>query len=93
MVEAVEHTPEWRASFLAAVDALEPIRDVYRLAGAYDFLLRIVVADMPAFDRFYEHLTGMVRLRGVNSLFALESVCATSASSKPRPSMPPSGPL
>ena len=78
MVEAVEHTPEWRAGFLAAVDALEPVCDVYRLAGGYDFLLRVMVADMSSFDRFYEQLTAMVRLRGVSSLFALETVRATS---------------
>lgn len=74
MVEAVEHTAEWRAGFLAAVDTLEPVRDVYRLAGNYDFLLRVVVPDMPAFDRFYEDLTATVRLRSVNSTFALERV-------------------
>lgn len=77
MVEAVEHTAEWRAGFLAAVDALEPVRDVYRLAGNYDFLLRVVVPDMPAFDRFYEDLTATVRLRSVNSTFALERVKAS----------------
>lgn len=74
MVEAVEHTAEWRASFLAAVEKLEPIRDVYRLAGNYDFLLRVVVADMAAFDRLYEDLTASIRLRSVNSVFALERV-------------------
>jgi Lrp/AsnC family transcriptional regulator len=79
MVEAVEHTAEWRASFLTAVEALEPVRDVYRLAGNYDFLLRVVVPDMPAFDRFYEDLTNTVRLRGVNSTFALERVKASTS--------------
>lgn len=72
MVEAVEHTVEWRASFLAAVERLEAVRDVYRLAGNYDFLLRVIVAGMAAFDRFYEELTANVRLRSVNSIFALE---------------------
>lgn len=79
MVEAVEHTADWRASFLAAVEALEPVRDVYRLAGAYDFLLRVVVPDMASFDRFYESLTATVRLRSVNSVFALEAVRTTTS--------------
>ncbi len=79
MVEAVEHTADWRASFLAAVEALKPVRDVYRLAGAYDFLLRVVVPDMASFDRFYESLTATVRLRSVNSVFALEAVRTTTS--------------
>jgi len=79
MVEAVEHTAEWRTSFLAAVESLEPVRDIYRLAGNYDYLLRVVVADMAAFDRFYEDLTASIRLRSVNSAFALEAVRTTTA--------------
>ena len=79
MVEAAEHTAEWRARFLAAVDALAPVRDVYRLAGNHDFLLRVVVADMAAFDRFYVALTAAVRLRSVNSVFALEAVRTTTS--------------
>lgn len=72
MIEAVEHTAEWRTDFLSAVENLEPIRDVYRLAGNFDFMLRVVVADMAAFDRLYEELTSRIRLRSVNSVFALE---------------------
>lgn len=79
MVEALEHTAEWRAGFLAAVENLEAVRDVYRLAGNHDFLLRVVVADMAAFDRFYEELTAAVRLRSVNSVFALEAVRTTTS--------------
>ncbi|RBO55045.1 transcriptional regulator [Rhodovulum sp. BSW8] len=79
LVEAVEHTPDWRAGFLAVIERLEAVRDVYRLAGTYDFLLRVVVADMPAFDRFYEELTAGVRLRSVNSIFALECLRAETA--------------
>lgn len=79
MVEAVEHTADWRADFLAVVDSLEPVRDVYRLAGSHDFMLRVVVADMPAFEDFYEALTSRIRLRSVSSVFALEQVKASTA--------------
>ncbi len=79
MVEAVEHTAEWRSGFLAVIEALEPVRDIYRLAGAHDFMLRVVVPDMASFDRFYEDLTTAVRLRSVNSAFALEQVRASTA--------------
>jgi Lrp/AsnC family transcriptional regulator len=78
MVEAVEHTADWRASFLSIVETLEPVRDTYRLAGTHDFMLR-VVTDMSAFDAFYESLTSRIRLRSVNSVFALEQVKASTA--------------
>lgn len=79
MIEAFEHTVEWRTDFLAVVEKIEPIRDVYRLAGSYDFMLRVVVADMPAFDRVYAELAASIRLRGVNSVFALERVKVSTA--------------
>lgn len=79
MVETVEHTAESRTDFLAAIESLEAVRDVYRLAGSHDFLLRVVVADMAAFDRLYGELTSRVRLRSVNSIFALERVRASTA--------------
>ncbi|MGX0879664.1 Lrp/AsnC family transcriptional regulator [Roseovarius sp. MBR-154] len=79
MVEAVEHTADWRASFLSIVETLEPVRDTYRLAGTHDFMLRVVVTDMSAFDAFYESLTSRIRLRSVNSVFALEQVKASTA--------------
>ncbi|GGG65279.1 AsnC family transcriptional regulator [Salipiger pallidus] len=71
-LEAAEHSAAWRSAFLIAVDEIEAIRDVYRMAGSYDYLLRVVVPDMPAFDRFYEALTSAVTLRKVESVFALE---------------------
>ncbi|NKX45930.1 Lrp/AsnC family transcriptional regulator [Roseicyclus persicicus] len=78
-VEAPEHTAEWRAGFLAAIDALPPVRDVYRVAGDHDFLLRVVVPDLAAYDRFHAALTGAVRLRSVKATFALERVRASTA--------------
>ncbi|MCE8472044.1 Lrp/AsnC family transcriptional regulator, partial [Rhodovulum sulfidophilum] len=57
MIEALEHTSDWRESFLETVERFEEVRDLYRLAGRYDFLLRVVVRDMADFDRFYADLT------------------------------------
>jgi Lrp/AsnC family transcriptional regulator len=74
MIEATEHTTEWRAGFLAAVEKLNAVSDVYRTAGQYDFFLRVMVADMSAFDRFYESLTAQIKLRSVNTVFAMDRV-------------------
>ena len=74
LVEAPEPGPEWRQAFLALVEGMAPVRDIYRLAGPADFLLRVLVADMAAFDRFHTALTAGIPLRGVTALFALERV-------------------
>ncbi|MDG3040483.1 Lrp/AsnC family transcriptional regulator [Roseicyclus marinus] len=87
MVEALDHTADWRASFLAIVETLGPVRDIYRLAGTHDFMLRVVVPDMSAFDAFYDTLTSRIRLRSVNSLFALEKVRTSTALPLPKTSL------
>lgn len=78
-IESAEHTAEWRAGFLAVVGAFDAVLDIYRMAGSYNYLLRVVVPDMAAFDRFHEQLTTQVRLRSVNPCFALERIKVSSA--------------
>ncbi|MBL3574506.1 Lrp/AsnC family transcriptional regulator [Rhodovulum sulfidophilum] len=79
MIEALDHTADWRESFIEVVERFEEVRDLYRLAGRYDFLLRVVVRDMADFDRFYADLTAGVRLRSVDSFFALERMKVSTA--------------
>ena len=44
-----------------------------------DYLLRVVVADMPAYDAFYKRLTATIALRNVTSRFAMERIKSTTA--------------
>jgi Lrp/AsnC family transcriptional regulator len=77
-VEAPDHSSEWRLAFSDAVAAIPEIVEVFRMAGEMDYLLRIVVADMAAFDALYRRLTDAVPLKNVTSHFAMERVKATS---------------
>ena len=79
-VETGDHSAEWIARFAAAVDSLPEIVECWRLGGDVDYLLRVVVADMTAFDGFYRRLTAQVpSLRKVTSRFAMERVKSTTA--------------
>ncbi len=73
-VEAMDHTPAWRDKFLAAVERFPEIIEVQRLGGQSDYMLRIVVADMPSYDIVYQRLTETVALKGVRSRFVMEVV-------------------
>ncbi|SIS90156.1 Lrp/AsnC family transcriptional regulator [Phaeovulum vinaykumarii] len=74
LLEAADQSPEWRQDFLAAMDGFEAVCEVHRLAGCHDYLLRGIVPDMAAYERFNDQLTARVRLRRVNLLFALEKL-------------------
>lgn len=73
-IEAMDHTPAWRDKFLAAVEGFPEIIEVQRLGGQSDYMLRIVVADMPSYDIVYQRLTETIALKGVRSRFVMEVV-------------------
>ncbi|MDQ0505848.1 Lrp/AsnC family transcriptional regulator [Xanthobacter agilis] len=78
-VEAPDHTTEWRESFMRVVAGMPEVLEVYRMAGEMDYLLRVAMPDMPAFDHFYRRLTEALPLRNVTSHFAMERMKFTTA--------------
>ncbi|HET6940688.1 MAG TPA: Lrp/AsnC family transcriptional regulator [Sphingomicrobium sp.] len=78
-IEALDHSPEWLSRFTEVVSAMPEVMEVYRMAGDTDYLLRVAVADMAAFDAFYRRLIEAVPLKNVSSHFAMERVKCTTA--------------
>lgn len=78
-IEAPDHSAEWREAFGRATAAIPEIMEVYRMAGEMDYLLRIAVPDMMAYDRLYKRLTDAVPIKNVTSHFAMERMKFTTA--------------
>jgi len=78
-IEARDHSPAWLDNFTAGVAAMPEVLEVHRMAGDIDYLLRVAVADMAAFDGFYRELIAAVPLKNVSSHFAMERVKSTTA--------------
>ena len=78
-IEALDHSPEWLTGFTEVVSAMPEVMEVHRMAGDTDYLLRVAVADMAAFDAFYRRLIEAVPLKNVSSHFAMERVKSTTA--------------
>ncbi len=78
-IETADHSREWLERFAAAVSAMPEVMDFYRMAGDVDYMLRVVVADMAAFDRFYKRLIDGMSLKNVTSRFAMERIKSTTA--------------
>lgn len=69
-----EHSPDWIAGFHKALEGFPEVMEFYRMSGAVDYLLRVAVADIDAYDRFYKKLIGAAKLKDVSSTFAMEQV-------------------
>ena len=78
-IEARDHSPDWLDNFTREVAAMSQVLDVYRMAGDVDYMLRVAVADMAAFDTFYRELIAAIPLKNVSSHFAMERVKSTTA--------------
>lgn len=78
-IEAPDHSPDWRQAFSQAVEAIPEIMEVHRMAGELDYLLRVSVLDMQAYDALYKRLTDAVPIRNVTSHFAMERMKFTTA--------------
>lgn len=78
-VEASDHTPEWRAEFRDVIPRFPAIVEVHRMAGDVDYLLKVVVPNMKAFDEFYLQLTRALPCRNITSKFSMETILSTTA--------------
>lgn len=78
-VEAGDHSREWLGQFAQAVSAMPEVMELFRMAGDIDYLLKVVVADMAAYDVFYKRLIEVVPIKNVTSRFAMERIKATTA--------------
>ena len=78
-IEAPDHGADWRAAFARAVQSIPEVMEVHRMAGEMDYLLRVAVRDMAAFDGLYRRLTDAVPIKNVTSHFAMERIKFTTA--------------
>lgn len=84
-IETADHSQEWLQRFAETVSAMPEVLEFYRMAGDVDYMLRVVVADMQAYDTFYKRLIAVLPLKNVTSRFAMEKVKSTTALPLPAP--------
>ena len=78
-IKAAEHSDEWVEALTAAVRRLPEVVEFHRMSGDTDYLLKILVEDIAAYDRVYRRLIKAVRLSDVSSAFAMEELKYTTA--------------
>lgn len=80
MVSLSEHRPESVAVFEAALHGAPEVQEAYAVTGDRDFILRVLVEDVEAYQRFLtERLLPLTMIRSINTSFALRRVKFTTA--------------
>ncbi len=73
------HSLAWLETFHKAVVDFPEVVEFYRMSGDVDYLLRVVVPDIGAYDVFYKKLISRVEIAKVSSAFAMERIKYTTA--------------
>ena len=72
LVKTNQHNQNWFDSFYAAVKAIPEVVEFYRVSGDVDYLLRVVVPDIAAYDQVYKRLIETTVVFDVSSSFSME---------------------
>ncbi len=76
-IKTDEHSLAWLERFHGAVQDLPEVVEFYRMSGEVDYLMRVVVPDIAAYDAFYKKLISRVAISKVSSAFAMEQIKCT----------------
>ena len=73
-IRTSEHSDVWMRKFSKVVDEFNEVVEFYRMSGDVDYLLRVVVPNIEAFDIFYKKLIAKIALNDVSSSFAMNQI-------------------
>ncbi len=74
-----DHSSAWVHSFQRAIDQFPEIVEAYRTSGDIDYLIKVLVPSIAAFDTFYKRLIDAVDLYDVRTIFVMEELKHTTA--------------
>lgn len=74
-----QHSEAWAMKFCRAAAQIPEVVEFYRMSGQVDYLLRIVVPNIAAYDEVYKRLIKTADLYDVASSFAMETIKYTTA--------------
>ena len=69
-----QHNEEWLKRFAEVIRDVPEVVEFYRMSGQVDYLLRVVVPDIEAYDAFYKRLISKIDIADVSSAFAMEQI-------------------
>lgn len=78
-VKAARHERQWLADFRALIEEIPEITEAYRLTGTTDYILKVIVPDIEAYDAVYTSMVNRLDFAEVISSIALEEIKFTTA--------------
>ncbi|MEL6838108.1 MAG: Lrp/AsnC family transcriptional regulator [Pseudomonadota bacterium] len=79
LIRTNAHDAAWMKKFQTSLQAFPEVVGAYRMTGDLDYVLRVRVADVPAYDAFYKRLTSQISVSDISASFVMEEIKETTA--------------
>ncbi|MDX8346706.1 MULTISPECIES: Lrp/AsnC family transcriptional regulator [unclassified Cognatiyoonia] len=79
LIRTNAHDAAWMKKFQTTLQSFPEIVGAYRMTGDLDYMLRVRVADVPAYDAFYKRLTSRISVSDISASFVMEEIKETTA--------------
>jgi Lrp/AsnC family transcriptional regulator len=73
-IKTNQHNAEWLKRFAEVITKMPEVVGFFRMSGQVDYLLKIVVPDIAAYDEVYKRLVSQIDIEDVSSAFAMERI-------------------
>ena len=79
LVKTSSHDAGWIKQFQTVLAAMPEVVGAHRMTGELDYILRVRLADMPAYDDFYKRLTSRISVSDISASFVMEEIKESTA--------------
>jgi Lrp/AsnC family transcriptional regulator len=79
MIKTSKHATDWLEKFSKAIQNLPEVTEIHRMSGDVDYLIRVAVPDIAAYDAVYKKMISAVEMSDVSASFVLETIKTTTA--------------
>lgn len=79
LIRTNTHDAAWMTTFQQTLRVMPEVVGAYRMTGDLDYVLRVRIADVPAYDAFYKRLTSRISVSDISASFVMEEIKETTA--------------
>ena len=79
LIRTSSHDAGWISTFTQVLDSMPEVVSASRMTGDLDYVLRVRLKDVPAYDAFYKHLTTRISVLDISASFVMEEIKETTA--------------
>lgn len=78
-ITAPRHEMAWLVKFRQMIESIPQIVEAYRLTGTVDYILKVLVPDVGAYDQVYKSMIEKLEFSQINSSISMEELKFTTA--------------